>query len=247
MKKNLFLILFVLLSINSINAQWVQTNGPFGGAVYCFAKSGTNLFAGTEGEGGVFLSTNNGNSWTAVNNGLTNQYVLALAVSETNLFAGTEGGGVFLSTNNGNSWINKNQGFHTITTVSSLLIANNYIFAGTFYQSVWRRSYQEIIGIKNISVEIPTKYYLSQNYPNPFNPTTNIRFEIPRTSIVKLFVYDILGKEVATLVNEKLGVGSYEVVWPAPSGNTSGYPSGVYFYKLITDGFVDVKKMLLIK
>ena len=81
MKKVLFLILFVLLSINSIIAQWVQTNGPFGGAVYCFAKSGTNLFAGTSG-GGVFLSTNNGNIWTAVNNGLTNQMLMHLQFRE---------------------------------------------------------------------------------------------------------------------------------------------------------------------
>ena len=69
---------------------------------YAFAVSGTNLFAGTYGDG-VFLSTNNGASWTAVNNGLTDLYVWALAVSGTNLFAGTYGSGVFLSTNNGTS------------------------------------------------------------------------------------------------------------------------------------------------
>ena len=103
------------------------------------------------------------------------------------------------------------------------------------------------VGIKNISTEIPAKYSLYQNYPNPFNPTTNIRFEIPRTSLVKLTVYDILGREVATLVNDKLGAGSYEVVWPAPTGDASCIPSGVYFYKLTTNNFVDVKKMVLLK
>ena len=92
------------------------------------------------------------------------------------------------------------------------------------------------------SSEIPKGFTLYQNYPNPFNPTTNIRFEVPRTSLVKLIVYDILGREVATLVNEKLGAGSYEVDW---SG--SGYPSGVYFYRLETEEFIGVKKMILIK
>ena len=99
-----------------------------------------------------------------------------------------------------------------------------------------------ITGNKNISGEIPVKYNLYQNYPNPFNPTTNIRFDLHKSSHAKLIVYDILGKEVATLVNEKFSAGSYEVNW-----NGSNYPSGVYFYRLETDDFVDVKKMLLVK
>jgi len=83
---------------------------------------------------------------------------------------------------------------------------------------------------------------MEQNYPNPFNPTTKIKFDIRKASNTKLTIYNILGKEIATLVNEKLSAGSYEVDW-----NGSGYPSGVYFYKLTTDGFYDVKKMVLIK
>ena len=98
------------------------------------------------------------------------------------------------------------------------------------------------VDIKKISSEIPSRYSLYQNYPNPFNPKTNIRFDLHRTSKTTLIVYNMLGKEIATLVNEKLSAGSYEVDWDA-----SGYPSGVYFYKLITDDFVGVKKMLMIK
>ena len=98
------------------------------------------------------------------------------------------------------------------------------------------------IGIKNTSNEIPTKYSLQQNYPNPFNPSTNIKFNIKKTSVTKLIIYDALGREINTLVNEKLGAGSYEVDW-----NASGYPSGVYFYKLVSEEYVDVKKMLLVK
>jgi hypothetical protein len=101
---------------------------------------------------------------------------------------------------------------------------------------------QVINNIKKISKNIPTSFSLYQNYPNPFNPTTSIRFDLNKSSNVKLIVYDILGKEIASLVNEKLNAGSYEVDWLA-----SDYPSGVYFYKLVSEDFVDVKKMVLLK
>jgi hypothetical protein len=89
---------------------------------------------------------------------------------------------------------------------------------------------------------IPLVYLLEQNYPNPFNPTTKIRYDLPRYEFVNLSVYDVLGREVETLVNEKLYPGSYEVEW-----NASSYPSGVYFYKLISGNYVQTKKMMLLK
>lgn len=88
----------------------------------------------------------------------------------------------------------------------------------------------------------PERYLLLQNYPNPFNPITNILFEIPYNSQVKLTIYDILGKKITTLVNGNLKVGRYEVDWDA-----SGYPGGVYFYKLETRDFSEVRKMVLLK
>ena len=97
-------------------------------------------------------------------------------------------------------------------------------------------------GIQPISNGIPDLYKLEQNYPNTFNPSTNIRFDLPKSGSVKLVVFDALGREVATLVNEKLAPGTYEVDW-----NGSGYASGVYFYKLMTGDYVDIKKMLLVK
>ena len=108
--------------------------------------------------------------------------------------------------------------------------------------------YSQTIGIKPISTEIPNGYKLSQNYPNPFNPTTKIRFEIPLSRGmsegrgVLLVVYDILGREVATLVNEQLKPGTYEVDFEGGK-----YSSGVYYYKLVAEGFVETKKMILIK
>ena len=96
--------------------------------------------------------------------------------------------------------------------------------------------------IKSISNQKPSDYKLFQNYPNPFNPSTNIKFDIHKSSHVTLIIYNILGKELTTLVNEKVNAGSYEVSWDA-----IGFPSGVYFYKLIADDFIDTKRMLLVK
>jgi len=102
--------------------------------------------------------------------------------------------------------------------------------------------YSQPVGIQTLSNEIPKEYKLIQNYPNPFNPSTNIKFDIQKTSLAKLIIYDALGREVATLVNEELKAGSYQVDWDG-----SGYPSGVYFYKIIADDYVNVKKMILLK
>jgi hypothetical protein len=192
-----------------------------------------------------FKSNNNGTSWTAVNNGLTNLSVQSFAVSGTNIFAGTTptGGGVFLSTDNGNNWYEKNEGFSVSPSVNALLIANNYIFAGTGLQAVWRRPLSELItSNQNINNEIPSMYSLSQNYPNPFNPSTNIKFAIPRSSDVKIAIYDISGKEIDILVNEKLQPGTYQTEW-----NASNYPSGIYFYKITSNEFSVTKRMTLIK
>ncbi|HWQ81532.1 MAG TPA: M28 family peptidase [Ignavibacteria bacterium] len=103
-----------------------------------------------------------------------------------------------------------------------------------------------IMQLKNsVSVNeqnIPVKYELLQNYPNPFNPTTRIRFNIMDTRFVELKVYDILGKEVAVLINEKLKPGEYDAIF-----NGGQLAAGVYFYKLTAGNFSEVKKMVLIK
>jgi photosystem II stability/assembly factor-like uncharacterized protein len=96
----------------------------------------------------------------------------------------------------------------------------------------------------DIEVEnyIPNEFYLFQNYPNPFNPTTNIRFRISDFEFVTLKVYDILGNEFATLVDEYREAGSYEVEFDA-----SGLASGLYLYRLQAEGYIETKKMILIK
>jgi hypothetical protein len=100
----------------------------------------------------------------------------------------------------------------------------------------------EPIGILPISNIIPDRFILDQNYPNPFNPATNIKFSIPASHDVKIAVYDILGRELTVLVNEKLMPGEYNVSWDA-----SGFSSGIYFYKLEAGSFIATKKMILMK
>jgi photosystem II stability/assembly factor-like uncharacterized protein len=109
-----------------------------------------------------------------------------------------------------------------------------------------------IIGIKQIDARVPSSCALYQNYPNPFNPATKIKFDIPKSSPLQgngsgsyhttLRVYDIMGKEVATLVNEKLSPGTYEVTF-----NGSKLTSGVYFYKITAGEYSGIRKMLIIK
>ena len=97
-------------------------------------------------------------------------------------------------------------------------------------------------GIVGNDGKLPIEYNLKQNYPNPFNPTTNISYQIPKSAFVTLKVFDILGKEVASLVNDNKQAGKYIVEF-----NASSLSSGVYFYKLQANEFVDVKRMILIK
>lgn len=98
------------------------------------------------------------------------------------------------------------------------------------------------IGINLVSTEIPAKFDLHQNYPNPFNPTTNIKFAIPTNEFVNIKVYDVLGKEVATLLNENKQAGTYDVNF-----NASTLSSGVYFYKMSAGKYSNIKRMVLIK
>lgn len=91
---------------------------------------------------------------------------------------------------------------------------------------------------------IPEKYSLSQNYPNPFNPTTKINFSLPKNSNVSLKIYNMIGKEVATAINDRRDAGNYEFTMDAA---TYGLSSGTYFYTLTTDGFTETKKMMLVK
>jgi endo-1,4-beta-xylanase len=107
----------------------------------------------------------------------------------------------------------------------------------------WLREYVDttVVGVDS-DEEIPTGYSLSQNYPNPFNPVTTIEFTIPVQSNAKIIVYDMLGNEIKTLINESLPAGKHSVKL-----NGGDLSSGIYFYRIITNNFVETKKMTLLK
>jgi photosystem II stability/assembly factor-like uncharacterized protein len=136
-----YLIVFILLSIYNIvlQAQWIQTNGPFGGTVHCLTTSKTNIYAGTDY--GIYRSTDLGINWIPTNNGLTNTNIVSLAVSDTNIFAGTKNG-VFLSKDEGTNWIKVglNQTVNTFILVVIIFLQVLQI-ADYFFQQI-----MELIG-----------------------------------------------------------------------------------------------------
>ncbi len=136
-------------------------------------------------------------------------------------------------------------GFGTTTEAKSYSFSISDATAGVHYYRLKQIDfdgtfkYSEIVAVE---VKIPGTYSLFQNYPNPFNPSTTINYAIPSSEFVTLKVYDILGNEVAALVNEQRPVGSYEVEF-----NAAGLASGIYYYKIQAGSFVETKKMILMK
>lgn len=157
-----------------------------------------------------------------------------------NLFAGTYDG-VFHSTNDGATWSLGNTGL-TDTSVSALAVNGTNLFAGT-RSGVWRRPLSEMVTrVGQQQIELPTQFCLRQNFPNPFNPSTSIEFQVPNQSPVTLKIFDVLGREVATLVSELKQAGTHAVKWDATQ-----LSSGVYFYSLIAGQFRETRRMILMK
>ncbi|MEO8514010.1 MAG: YCF48-related protein [Ignavibacteria bacterium] len=203
------------------------------------------------GNSGVVLRTSNlGTTW--------NIQVLPLnsdlsSISIPDVFTSyiiSANGIIYKTTNNGDSWVPQ-------TTQT------NFVFNSIFFTNIntgyivgdGARVYKttsgggQFVSIFHSESNIPLSFSLHQNYPNPFNPVTKIKFDIPFSPLsfgeglgVRLIIYNLLGKEVAQLVNEQLKPGSYEVDWDG-----TGFASGVYFYSLVTNDFVETKRMVLIK
>lgn len=209
--------------------------------VRSIAANGNFVYAGILNSQGLFLSTNNGDTW--VQSSLNNRDCQALTIQGSTVLTGTASHGVYVSNDNGTNWVQKNDGLGHYS-IFALIIHNGYVYAGTSGGGVYRRAISELLAIQPVSNQIPSSYSLSQNYPNPFNPATKIRFDISGASSAQtlLSVYNLLGREVAVLVNEKLTLGEYEVDF-----NGSYLPSGVYYYKLTAGDFIETKKMVLVK
>ncbi|MCU0413441.1 MAG: hypothetical protein MUE91_03410, partial [Ignavibacteriaceae bacterium] len=191
--------------------------------VHCFvirAKSDGKIFAGTY-DNGIFRSTNNGDYWESINNGLNTTKITSIAINSIGkIYIGTPNG-VFVSTDNGDNWSIRNNGLIDFEVNSLLCDSSDYLYVATNGCGVFRSIFPttSVDELQN-NIEL---FYLSQNYPNPFNPSTKIKFEIPSVTLrqaqsdnwVTLKVYDVLGNEIATLVDEEKQPGVYEVEFSA--------------------------------
>lgn len=193
----------------------------------------------------TLFTTNGGNNWSEVYNIITSD----IHFVDQNIYYGSDNNGnICYTINGGLNWFNQK-------------IANSRINSITTYKKdIWVAGDNGIIlkgnqlvpiGIRQINEIIPSSFSLSQNYPNPFNPTTTISYKVKSYQVIKLVVYDILGKEVSVLVNEKQSPGTYEVQFPDAMQQGQAnvqLPSGIYFYTLYADGErIDTKKMVLLK
>ncbi|MGD8782703.1 MAG: T9SS type A sorting domain-containing protein [Ignavibacteria bacterium] len=209
---------------------------------------GGEIIAVVQGYSTIYASTDGGSNWSSIKNNLPNISISCTVFSPDGkyIFLGTQGG-IYFSSDNGTKWYFDDSGFSdpyiSITSLVTSSDATN-IYAGTSNHGLWKRTISELVtSVATHRGKDLSKYFrLYQNYPNPFNPTTKIDFEISSRSFITLKIYDVLGKEISTLVEEELSPGHYSKNWDAKM-----FSSGIYLYTLKSDNFEETKKLLLIK
>lgn len=196
----------------------------------------------------IARTTDGGNTWNNVDigTGLTGNTLIKWIPGTHIVYILGSNGAIKRSINDGLNWTSMPTAGVTGLTHFDFNKVNNIIcgYAISSTGSVIKLA-DSILVLTNSNInesKVPSEFKLSQNYPNPFNPSTSIQYGLPKNSFVKIVVYDILGNEVKTLVNENKKAGTYETTL-----NASEISSGVYFYKLTADGFTETKSMLLIK
>jgi len=199
------------------------------------------LWAGTIH--GAWLSTDNGISWVSKSTGLSpdpynSSFVRVDGQLITSLKFG--GSGMFRSSDEGLNWENWGEGLPFLNSIEKLIVFKDEIIAATS-NSLWQRDTSEVVSTIG-DESLPQEFILLQNYPNPFNPKTIIGFGISDFVFVTLKVYNLLGEEVAVLVNEHKPAGSYEVEFDAAE-----LTSGIYFYNIQAGSFVKTEKMILLR
>ncbi|MDP2302626.1 MAG: T9SS type A sorting domain-containing protein [Ignavibacteria bacterium] len=210
-------------SMVGLNGIWVHNN-------YIFLADGMS-------SGGIYKSFDFGLTWSKI---INNKNMRTIFVSKNNKLLAAGIDSLYYSSNFGN----------TMHIIESPLKPNNYvneieedrngkIFFGTYNEGLFE---VDILASVQETSSIVNNYKLNQNYPNPFNPVTNIKFSIPKSDVVKIKVYDILGKEIQTLLNEYKTTGRYEVEF-----NASNLPSGIYFYRMVSGNYSEAKKMILLR
>jgi len=226
-------------SIRSTNAgtSWQQTfPGPPDNIIYSFFRSSNGeVFAATGM--GIFKSTDIGIVWTEVP-GPENSDITLVLVDHSGRYIAVTRGGVFQSIDEGSLWTPAQTGLGDQTILSLAMSPDGTIYAGTD-AGVYMTS--SVTSVEDIP-QLPEKYSLSQNYPNPFNPGTTINFSIMEEGMITLRVFDLTGREVATLVNDQLAPGAYARYWDA-----SALASGIYHYRMTAGGTSQTRTMVLVK
>ena len=230
--------------LRTIDGGTTWTSQTSGTTRILFGVSFTDADTGTAvgGSGTILRTTDGGTSWISQSSGTINDL---FGVSFTDAYRGTAVGreGTILRTSNGGTtWTLQTSG----TTNQLIGVSFTDVYTGTTIGeggTILRTTGGGVTfgGEENLNV-IPHNYFLSNNFPNPFNPSTKIRYSISHLSQVQIKVYDILGKEIETLVNEEKSTGTYEVTWYAEN-----LPSGVYFYQMKAGSYINTKKMILLK
>jgi photosystem II stability/assembly factor-like uncharacterized protein/spore coat protein CotH len=200
-------------------------------------------------QGVVRFSVDSGASWSSIDVPLPVMLRNVYALDQSHVYVVGDGGKIFYTTDNGGNWYEQySADSHDLMAVTFTDNTHGYAVGnnGTILTTLTSGT---VTGVRPLSSHLPKEFKLYQNYPNPFNPKTDIRYQISDIGNVKLKIYDLLGREITTLVNEQLRPGVYTVSWDATS-----YASGIYFYRLdvttasgIKKNYSEVNKMLLLK
>ncbi len=199
------------------------------------------------GLGKLFISDDHGTSWTVLNEFPVDHSVSAIASKNNVLYVGTGStlSGVYYTTDL-TTWIDFSTGLESYDySVSQLVATDEYLYktGGTF------NSYQ--IPLPELDTHWEStqlvEFTLSQNYPNPFNPTTTLKYELPTDAQVKIMIFDIMGKEVKTLVNNQQNAGFKSVIWDATNDYGKPVSAGLYLYTIRAGSFRQTKKMVMLK
>ena len=190
---------------------------------------------------GIYKSIDNGLTWITKMGAGWDFSCLKIS-RDGKIYAATQGNWLYESDDNGDNWFLVNGGLNDSKYILSLEITKSgFLFAGMDYYGIYK-SANKVVTTLNEENTVPSKFELMQNYPNPFNPSTSIEYSVPSNEYVLLKVYDLLGNEVNTLVNERQSAGNYEVNFDA-----SNLASGIYFYRIQSGSFIQTKKLMLLK
>ncbi|MBK7981798.1 MAG: T9SS type A sorting domain-containing protein [Ignavibacteriae bacterium] len=189
--------------------------------------------------GGAFVSTDMGLNWEKTDLDFFGGAINTITNYNTYYFLGSPTG-IFKSSDKGINW-DYIEDSEEIGNVTSILVNSEKLYAAS-EGKLWYVTLSDLISSVHQEHNLGNRFNLSQNYPNPFNPTTSINYSIPKRGIVTLKIFDVLGREMQTLVNEIKNSGNYKVEFDA-----SNFSSGIYFYKLQIENSILIKKMILLK